>query len=402
MAIDGSTSNLNPHVFQTVQRLERQPGQELTVDQAKVITSAIMADGQVDLQEEDLLSELLSNEMAISVDGSEADFEPMTLSFPSGKSDAALAEFDHVRRLGPSFRPDDVINPTPESWGDVSTADRQENLRELGFIARQMHANGATGPEIWGRLTEEAVNNYSGSTATPQKINDFVMQDLAIVILGPSSIHTLGMYDSIMPDRVQDPLVNEFQSDYELMGLDIENTDWLATGYAGKNYQGDEGLDITQGEAFRPEINDLTDNQVFHTFFYQYMTYTNNDPTITRMGSMKHEVFDSGQTSEDHNAAYVGMHMGLAFRELRDSEEAMSALQDWPGMTMAAYARDGGPEIANGTASPRAQATHEAVENLLDSNNIVWGMENSFIDFWSDDKPMIGQGGWIDTSNWLK
>jgi hypothetical protein len=113
---------------------------------------------------------------------------------------------------------------------------------------------------------------------------------------------------------------------------------WWEAGYAGKlDDTRDPGLDQNGAADFRPELNDGTDNQIFHTFFYQFMAYVTRAAAVIRAASVYHELFDKGGSVQDHAAALVAIQTGTCWRQLRDSTDPQ--LAQWPELIRAAYGR---------------------------------------------------------------
>lgn len=272
---------------------------------------------------------------------------------------------------------------TPADWGDVSIAERQQNLSQLREAALTLKFRNRPGVEIWTEMTQMAVENYADRNLSPQRKADFVMQDLAILFNGPDAHRHLQSYAHLPWVRSPDAMVQRFFDDWQLLGVPPADNDWEAVGYAGM------GLDDGHGRSFRPRINDKTNNQIYHTFFYQFMGYVTQSSFNIRGGSMVHELRDGGTSSEDHNAMYVGMHTGLALRQMRD-RESDAGLSDWAAMTRAAYSPGGGREVLSGAASPRVQAHHHKIQKLLDRPNLLHRAENGLIDAYKSLKQALG------------
>jgi len=267
----------------------------------------------------------------------------------------------------------DALQATvPADWGNVSVADRKAASQKLQTLARDLQAQKLPGVEIWGKLTEAAIDNYQGKQLNPQRQADFAMQDLAVNVIGKDAFKHLEDYKNLPWVRTPDPMVKTFQQDWAAMGLPPKDGDWDAAGWAGK------GLDTHFGDDFRPEINDKTDNQIFHTLFYQFMGYVTQSPVTIRGGSIVHELRDEGTSSEDHNAAYVGMTTGMAMRDLRDS--GSPDLKNWDNITLAAYGKNGGPEVRSGQANAPARDMHQLISNKLKNQGLIWKSENLLID----------------------
>lgn len=262
----------------------------------------------------------------------------------------------------------------PAGWGDVTPAERQANLKQLQSLARELKAQGKPGVQIWSEVTRKAVSAYADKNISPQRKADFVMQDLAIAIVGGDAYKHLKSYEGLPWVRTPDPLVKTFFEDWAAMGVPPADGDWDKAGWAGGE------LDQHACADFRSQINDGSKNQIYHTLFYHFMAYTTQAPFTIHAGSMVHEFKDEGTSSEDHNAAFTGIATGTTLRRLRDGAEAESALREWPSLTLAAYGKDGGPEIQARTASPRAQQLDAGIRNMLDNKSLIWKAENLSID----------------------
>lgn len=226
-------------------------------------------------------------------------------------------------------------------WGDQTIAGRQANIRALAERATELRAQERPGVQLWSELTRQAVNAYADAAIPEARRCDFVIQDLAVVILGPFSLKYLRWFDKITPDMVQDRLVNDFFAELARLGLPGPEPvpEWRAAGYMSKlDDSVDPGLDRKFGADFRPQINDDTDNQIFHTFFYQFMAYVTRASLTIRAASVYHEIFDKGGSEEDHTAALVGIKTGTELRRLRDSGKP--AFENWHELILAAYAKD--------------------------------------------------------------
>lgn len=271
----------------------------------------------------------------------------------------------------------EVEQVTPKDWGDVTVADRQGNMKALQTLAHRLRDQGMPGVEIWGALRAEAVSRYADKQVSPQRQADFVMQDMALLTVGKDALKYLDQYTDIPRISQMDPLVEIFQSDWQAMGVPPADGDWKAAGWAGND------LDTHTGSDFRPEINDKTKNQIFHTMFYEFMGYVTQDDLMIRAGSMVHElrdgVADGGISPEDHNASYAGTAVGKTFRQMRDGAHTAAALKQWSGLTMAAYGKGGGPEVRSGQASPEAQQMHKQMSRKLEDKSLTWKVENLLI-----------------------
>lgn len=263
---------------------------------------------------------------------------------------------------------------TPADWGDVTPAERKANLKQLQSLALSLKAQGKPGVELWSEMTRAAVAAYAGKQLSDARKSDFVMQDLAISIVGGDAYKHLKSYQGLPWVRQPDPLVQTFFADWQALGIPPANDDWKAAGWAGGN------LDPAHCADFRPEIADGTDNQIYHTLFYHFMAYTTQAPFTIHGGSIVHEVKDEGTSYQDHNACLSAVTTGMALRRKRDSQDAGAWLQDWPAITRAAYARDGGAEIQAGTAGPRARAADRAIRELLANKPLLWKAENVAIE----------------------
>lgn len=265
----------------------------------------------------------------------------------------------------------------PADWGTVSVEDRQQNLKDLQGLAHRLRDQGMPGVEIWGALRSEAVARYASTDVSPQRQADFVMQDIALVTVGKDALKYLEQYEGLPRIGKIDPMVDTFQSDWSALGVPPADKNWEAVGWAGND------LDTHTGKDFRPEINDKTKNQIYHTMFYEMMGYVTQDDLLIRAGSIVHEVrdgvADGGLSTEDHNASYVGTAMGKAFRQMRDGKHTEQALKQWGALTLAGYGKGGGPEVRAGKASPEAQQVHTQMTQKLSNKSILWRTENLFI-----------------------
>ena len=259
---------------------------------------------------------------------------------------------DHVQSIQPQY-PD---------WRDVSVASRQGRIRGLADLALYLRQRETPGVALWRELTRTAASAYATTELTPVQQADFAMQDLAVVILGPNALKYLRWFDKITPDQIQDPLVNQFFAELGRLGLPPAEPvlAWRETGYMSKlDDEVDPGLDRHFGADFRPEINDHTDNQIFHTFFYQFMAYITRASLTIRAASVYHELVDKGGSEADHTAALIGIRAGTELRRLRDS--GTPALEDWPELILAAYGKQPLPE----NAGPRAHHLRQQIDTLI-------------------------------------
>lgn len=246
-------------------------------------------------------------------------------------------------------------------WGDQTIAGRQANIRALANKAAELRDQQVPGVQLWSELTRQAVAAYADAAIPVTRRCDFVIQDLSVVILGPFALKYLRWFDKITPDMVQDRLVNDFFSELARLGVPGPDPvpEWREAGYMSKlDDSVDPGLDRHFGKDFRPQINDDTDNQIFHTFFYQFMAYVTRASLTIRAASVYHEIFDKGGSEEDHTAALVGIKTGTELRRLRDSGKPEA--ETWHELILAAYAKDVPTEL-----SPAAQAFRKQVDALV-------------------------------------
>lgn len=267
--------------------------------------------------------------------------------------------------------------PRPKDWANVTVAARQDNMKALQDLAHRLRDQGTPGVEIWGALRREAVSRYAQTDLSPQRQADFVMQDLTLATVGKDALKYLAQYEGLPRLGKTDPLVDTFQADWKALGVPPADDNWEAVGWAGQD------LDTHTAKDFRPEINDKTKNQIFHTMFYEFMGYVTQDDLMIRAGSIVHEVrdglADGGLSTEDHNASYVGTAVGKAFRQMRDGQHTEAALKQWGALTLAAYGKDGGPEVRNGSASGAAQQMHQQISQKLKDKGLMWHTENFLI-----------------------
>lgn len=274
------------------------------------------------------------------------------------------------------FPSEEVEGPVPARWHPITREVRQDVLLKLQERALELRNQGVPGVEIWSKMTAYAMELYQDKGVTSQQMADFVTLDLAIVFVGPASYKYLNDYAWVAS---QDPKVDEFLEDFKALGLDqADEGGWIAGGYATM------GLDGGKGESFRPEINDKTNNQIYHTSFYHFMGYATQDLTMVQAGSYLHEIKDGGSSVEDHNAGMLGGATGMLFRSMRDSGDAKAAVEAWPDLISAAYGKDGGPRVQAGTASPLEKgvalwADHWLHDDSWTETNIKWGGQNMMI-----------------------
>lgn len=220
---------------------------------------------------------------------------------------------------------------------------RQAAIASLQAKARALRDQGLPGVALWRQLTEWALLPY-WDLHDPVKASDCVMQDLAVVILGPFAIKYLNWFDQVRLDLVQDPLVNSFLRDFKdlkLQAYEVIPQAWWQAGYAGKIDQSkDPGLDSHFAKDFLDELNDGTDNQIFHCFFYQFMAYVTQASFTIRAVSVYHELFNQGGSTQDHCAALLAIHTGTRLRQLREGPDPGAALEQWPEVVSAVYGQN--------------------------------------------------------------
>lgn len=310
----------------------------------------------------------------------------------------------------------DASHETKVSQIGIST--RKQNITQLAAYALELREQKLPGSALWARLTQKAVEAYADLPLETAARADAIVQDLAIVILGPFAPKYIAWFEKITPDLVEDPLVKQFYRDlcllsltsgpafYELIQAEkinppegvefpnqagedypesmvqwlqdnagtsvlpagLEASIWRPAGYVGKlNDETDPGLDRHFGEDLRPQINDQTDNQIFHCFFYQIMAYISQAAWTIRAASVYHELFDKGGSTHDHTAALIAIETGLKWRELRDSQEPDFA--SWSQLITAAYAKEPPAE-----ASSLAQKFRTQINELLNKPNPLDGL----------------------------
>lgn len=275
-----------------------------------------------------------------------------------------------------------VTGVAPADWGNVTVADRQAAAKQLQTLAQDLKAQKRPGVEIWSRLTQAAVENYADKQIDPRRKADFAMQDLTIAVIGKDALKHLKDYQGLPWVRNPDPLVKTFQKDWQALGIPPADDNWAAVGWAG------DKLDTHAGADFRPQINDKSENQIFHTLFYQYMAYTTQDAFAIRGGSFVHEVRDAGTSREDHNASYVGVMAGKAMRQTRDGANPAAGLQQWGAMTQAAYGKNGA--TGTGDVAPEVKALEKQITNRLKDKSTLWKVENVLIGVVGDLKRLVG------------
>lgn len=252
---------------------------------------------------------------------------------------------------------------------------RQEAIARLQAKAWALRDQGVPGVALWRQLVEQALLPY-WDLHDPLKASDCVMQDLAVVILGPAAIKYLQWFDQIRLDVVQDPLVNRFLSDFKdlkLPDFEVVTQAWWQAGYAGKiDDTADPGLDSHFASDFRVELNDGTDNQIFHCFFYHFMAYVTQASFTIRAASVYHELFDQGGSTQDHCAALLAIYTGTRLRQLRDGSDPGAALEQWPEVISAVYGQD-----FSGLA-PLALELRQEINSELQNPGFFEGLLRSF------------------------
>lgn len=265
-------------------------------------------------------------------------------------------------------------SPRPHDWGQVQVAERRDNLKALQAQAHTLHNQGKGGIEIWTSLMQSALDHYANRGLSPARQADFAIQDLTLTVVGPDALKHLQEYNKLPWVRHPDPLIQQFLNDWSAMGIRPDDKSWeKQIGWAGP------GLDSHHAQDFRPEINDHSDNQIYHTMFYEFMGYLTQDPLDIRAGSIVHELRDGGTSSEDHNAQYVGAATGLRLRALRESNQSQS-IQNFPALMRAAYGKAGGPDIRRGQAPAQAWDLYAQINEKLTHKNLAWKTENTVID----------------------
>lgn len=249
--------------------------------------------------------------------------------------------------------------------------ERQAAILRLQAQAWALRDQGVPGVQLWRKLTEYALLPY-WELHDGVKASDCVMQDLAVVILGPFALKYLDWFDKITLDFVQDPLLNRFVSDFHDLQLPeyaVITQAWWQAGYAGKiDDLSDPGLDRAFAADFRPELNDGTDNQIFHCFFYLFMAYVTQASLTIRAASVYHELFDKGGSTEDHAAALVAIQVGTRLRQERDSGDPGAALEQWPEVIAATFGK------AFDGLAPLAQTLRAETSELLQNPGFFQGL----------------------------
>lgn len=260
-----------------------------------------------------------------------------------------------------------------QSETKASKEKRRQHLQHLAGYALQLRQAKTPGVQLWSRLTAEATDYYRQSDLEPDAQADAAMQDLAIVILGPFALKYLQWFEQITPDLTQDPLVHRFLKEIPVL-LDIPHEKtiesfsnllefgpiWRQAGYMSKIDDSlDPGLDSHNGADFRPEIDDQSDNQIFHTFFYQFMAYVTQAKMTIRAASVYHELFDKGGSEQDHTAALIGIESGSLWRQWRNQGEPQ--LELWDQLILAAYGQADMP-----ASSPQSVlAFRQSIDDLV-------------------------------------
>ncbi|RKG88401.1 hypothetical protein D7V88_14280, partial [Corallococcus terminator] len=129
------------------------------------------------------------------------------------------------------------------------------------------------------------------------------------------------------------------------------------------------GLDLTNGKDLRPELNDLSNNQAFHCFFFVTAGYVaNGQPLLTDVlangvGAWGHEVRDEGSSREDYIASNLSISMGQGLLE-RGLSGDMGQVADAPEVMLAVYT----PEAGSGPGADRARRmATERIDTLKDA-----------------------------------
>jgi hypothetical protein len=257
---------------------------------------------------------------------------------------------------------------------------RHAAIASLQAKAWALRDQGLPGVVLWRQLIEQALLPYWDLHNTV-KASDCVMQDLAVVILGPFALKYLNWFDQIRLDLVQDPLVNDFLCDFKdlkLPDFEVITQAWWQAGYAGKiDDTIDPGLDSHLASDFRVELNDGTDNQIFHCFFYQFMAYVTQANFTIRAASVYHELFDKGGSTQDHSAALLAIHTGSRLRQLRDGPDPGAALEQWPEVISAVYGQNF--EGLAPLALELRQETHEILQNPGFFEGLLRSVEETLI-----------------------
>jgi hypothetical protein len=246
---------------------------------------------------------------------------------------------------------------------------RHSHIQTLAAQARADQARQQPGAALWHALVTTAITAYP--EVEPQQRCDWIVQDLAIVILGPFARKYLAWFDKITLDAVQDPLLHAFEADFAALGLPEGTPDapgWREAGYCSKlDDSVDLGLDQTFGSDLRPALNDGTDNQIFHTFFYHFMAYVTQAKLTIRAASVYHELFDKGGSPEDHSAALLAIQAGLRWRSHRDTHPPLIAA--WPESILAVY----GDPAQYRVHHPEAQEMAAEAKRLLEDPGWLQG-----------------------------
>lgn len=231
-----------------------------------------------------------------------------------------------------------LVGSTGPVWAQSSEFERTAQRQRLQRLALHWRADEIPGVELWRRLTAYAVQAYP-HVPQPQR-SDHIMEDLALVILGPAAQRYLRWYDQITPWG-KDPLVIHFLARFSMLKLPPSDAHaaWRRLGYVGKlNETQDLGLDQQWGQDFKSAFDDGTDNQIYHSFFYQYMAYLSRDPERVRWGSLYHEWVDEGRSVPDHRVALAAIELGLTWRHWRE-QAYPGALELWPESIALVYGR---------------------------------------------------------------
>ncbi len=209
------------------------------------------------------------------------------------------------------------------------------HLGGLRQHALDMRAAGNRGVEIWSDVARRSVDFHTNNPKlTTQQRWDHVMADVASVFNGPSAKAHLDTYDNTI-GRLSgsDPHVAEMSR--------------LLSHRGGANAFTGMGIDSTNGADFRGQFNDGTNNQVFHTNFFNLLGYATGggDPRASNIPNLFHETVDGvrqggGGSIPDWYASAWGKNFGSAMRDLRDQGKDPRAIPALIGAAFSNHSQD--------------------------------------------------------------
>jgi hypothetical protein len=252
---------------------------------------------------------------------------------------------------------------------------RPEEVELLRDHALALREEGVDGVELWAQLMEEALDLARDDEETAEGLLDRAVQDVAAVTVGryhiQSEVDGAGGPLHMTLGRAGRQTLAELEELYHhLPEHPTERYERYDPYFAGT------GLDPTDGRSFRPDISDGTNNQIFHTGFFQYLAYAVDGTTLADAGNLAHETTEgapapsnlrsqmlapgrpyggladvvrilpdgginwAGQTREDLQASLDGADLGMVLRDIRDSPSADYLVEAVPDLIRAAYGRE--------------------------------------------------------------